>query len=240
MTRYQRYAIYVMPEGDLARFGADWLGWDAVAGAPARHPAMDGLPRPISEITATPRKYGLHATIKPPFRLAADSTLGSLMDDVARLCARLDPVTLEALVPARLGRFLALVPQGPTEALSALAAAVVTGLDRHRAPLTQADLDRRRAGSPLSPAQEALLTRWGYPYVLEEFRFHITLTGKLPRREAETVLDLLCPVLQPLLPVPFDINALCLMGEDTEGQFHQIHRYPLGAAASRSSTATSA
>ena len=33
--------------------------------------------------------------------------------------------------------------------------------------------------SGLTDRQEALLTQWGYPYVMEEFRFHITLTGAL-------------------------------------------------------------
>jgi putative phosphonate metabolism protein len=240
MTRFQRYAIYVMPEGGLARFGAGWLGWDALAGSAVDHPAVGGLPRPLSEITATPRKYGLHATIKPPFRLAEGANLAKLMDDLAALCERLEPVTLDGLALARLGGFLALVPEGPTDSLNAMAAKVVTSLDRHRAPPTEAELARRRAGGRLTPAQEANLAQWGYPYVQEEFRFHITLTGNLPREEAEAVATILTPHLSPLVPRPCMIDSLCLMGEDEAGMFHMIHRYPLGAAASRSNTATSA
>lgn len=238
MTRFQRYAIYVMPDGALARFGASWLGWDALAGRSVPHPDLN-LPRPLAEITATPRKYGLHGTIKPPFRLAADSTMAALMTDLAKLCESVTPVTLDRLTLARLGGFLALVPQGPTDALATLAEQAVTRLDRHRAPPNEAELERRRKAR-LTPAQEALLTRWGYPYVLEEFRFHITLTGNLPKAEAELVQQALTPQLAPLLPEPFTIGSLCLMGEDDAGMFHLVHRYPLGAAASRSSTATSA
>ncbi len=240
MTRFQRYAIYVMPEGALARFGAHWLGWDPLTGCAVDHAALDGLPRPLAEITATPRKYGLHATIKPPFRLADGANLAGLMADLAAVCDALDPVTLDALTLARLGGFLALVPEGRIDRLNALAAAVVTQLDRHRAPLTEAELARRRAGGRLTPPQEAHLAQWGYPFVLEEFRFHITLTGHLPRKEAEAVATLLTPHLAPLLQDPFVIASLCLMGEDEAGMFHLVHRYPLGAAASRSSTATSA
>lgn len=240
MTRFQRYAIYVMPDGPLADFGMAWLGWDARTGGPVDHPEVAGLPRPLSEITATPRKYGLHATIKPPFRLAAETTLAALMQDLANLCERTDPVTLDGLMLARLGSFLALVPAGDTTALDTLAAAAVTGLDRHRAPLTEADLTRHRAGKTLSPAQEDNLIRWGYPHVLDQFRFHITLTGSLARHEAEAVAETLSPHLIPHLPRPYAIDSLCLMGEDAEGLFHLIHRYPLGPAASRSSTATSA
>ena len=240
MTRFQRYAIYVMPEGALARFGAQWLGWDAQAGHAADHPQIAGLPRPLRDITATPRKYGLHATIKPPFRLAEGSPPAALMSDLAALCDRLEPVTLDGLTLARLGGFLALVPEGRTDSLNALAAKVVTQLDRHRAPLTEAELARRRAGGGLTPQQEANLAQWGYPYVLEEFRFHFTLTGNLSRAEAEAVAIALTPHLSPRVPRPSVIDSLCLMGEDEAGMFHLIHRYPFGAAASRSSTATSA
>lgn len=239
MRRFQRYAIYVMPQGPLGRFGASWLGWDANTGMAVPHPDLSALPRPLSEITATPRPYGLHATIKPPFRLAEGSRVSALMDDIARLCADHAPVTLNPLVLARLGRFLALVPQGPSDDLQALAAAAVTRLDRHRAPPSAAELARRRA-APLTPAQEDLLLRWGYPYVLEAFRFHITLTGKLPRAEADATLQTLQPHLGPLLDQAFVIDSLCLMGEDDNGMFHLIHRYPLGAGQGRSSTATSA
>jgi len=238
MTRFQRYAIYVMPDGALARFGASWLGWDALAGRSVPHPELAALPRAVAEITATPCKYGLHGTIKPPFRLAADSTMAALMTDLAKLCESVTPVKLDGLALARLGGFLALVPQGPTDALATLAGQAVTRLDRHRAAPDAAELERRRKAR-LTPAQEALLTRWGYPYVLEEFRFHITLTGRLPKAEAELVEQALTPQLAPLLQGPFTIGSLCLMGEDEAGMFHLIHRYPLGAAASRSSTATS-
>lgn len=66
--QFRRYGLYYTPRpGALAEFGAAWLGWDPVAGQSMAHPAIDGLPRDISEITASPRKYGLHGTIKPPF-----------------------------------------------------------------------------------------------------------------------------------------------------------------------------
>jgi len=228
-----------MPDGALARFGAGWLGWDALAGRAAEHPVITGLPRPLAEITATPRKYGLHATIKPPFRLADTTSLAALMTDIAALCDRLEPVMLDGLTLARLGGFLALVPDGQSAALHDLAASAVTRLDHHRARLTDSELARRRTAR-LTPAQEALLMQWGYPHVLDEFRFHITLTGRLPREEADTVAEALAPYLTPLLPRPYPVDSLCLMGEDDQGLFHLVHRYPLGSSVSRSSTATSA
>ncbi|MBL9059003.1 MAG: DUF1045 domain-containing protein [Mangrovicoccus sp.] len=224
---YHRYAIYVTPRpGPLAGFGAAWLGWDASAGTPCPHPLVPGLPRPVAEITAAPRRYSFHGTIKPPFRLAAGSEAGALAEALAAFCAGTAAVSMAGLGLVRLGRFLALAPVGETADLNALAAAVVAGFDAFRAAPDAAELDRRRA-QRLTMRQEALLQRWGYPHVMEEFRFHMTLTGPLPPAELAAVEAALAPVLAPLLPVPFRIDALSLLGEDGEGRFHLIARVPL-------------
>jgi len=49
-----------------------------------------------------------------------------------------------------------------------------------------AELPCRRQ-AVLSPAQDALLVRWGYPYVMEYFRFHCSLTGSLQGVTAQQV-----------------------------------------------------
>ena len=224
---FTRYAIYHMPApGPLAAFGAAWLGWDAVTGQPVPHPAIGDLPLSIDQITETPRKYGLHATIKPPFRLSHGTAEADLNSALAEFCASQPTVTLEGLELAQLGRFLALRPIGDETALNALAAATVRGLDAYRAPLTEGELTRRRA-APLSPEQDALLLQWGYPYVMEAFRFHITLTSKLPKAAARQTADILEPLLKPLLPQPYVIEDLCLVGEASDGRFHLIARHPL-------------
>lgn len=225
MKKYSRFAVYYAPEaGPLADFAAEWLGWDAARGCAAKPVALPGLPRPAAEITATPRRYGFHGTIKPPFRLA--TSLGALEADLAVLCADLAPVSLDGLALHRLGGFLALAPVGDTAPLADLAARVVKGLDRHRQPPTQAELDRRRA-NPLTPRQEANLAAWGYPYVMDDFRFHLTLSGKLSEPELDQTARALEPVLAPLLPRPFRVADLCLFGEDEDGMFHLLHRYAL-------------
>lgn len=229
MEEFRRFAIYYAPNGGLADFGAAWLGWDATRGRPVAQPSPPGLPRPLDQITEAPRRYGLHATIKPPFRLAPDATAAGLDRATAALCARLAPVRLPGLTLARLGGFLALVPQGDTGALSRLAAEAVTGLDKFRAPPTQAEIERRHPDR-LNPRQRAHLAAWGYPYVLDEFRFHITLTGDLPEAEAAAVRHVLAPLIGPHLPAPFDIDALCLFGEASDGRFHLVHSYPLTGA----------
>ncbi|AMY69403.1 DUF1045 domain-containing protein [Frigidibacter mobilis] len=227
MTDFQRYAIYWAPEpGPLAEFGAAWLGWDAAHGIDREHPALPGAPRPVAELTDTPRKYGFHGTLKPPFRLVDGASAAGLHGAVERLAASLAPVTLDGLALHRLGGFLALVPTGDTAALEALAAKAVQDLDPYRAALTPEALMRRQSAR-LTDAQKALLDRWGYPYVMQEFRFHLTLTGALPEDEARTLEGLLAPVVAPLLPQPFVIRDICLFGEAGDGRFHILHRYAL-------------
>jgi putative phosphonate metabolism protein len=227
MDGYRRYAIYVAPEpGPLARIGAEWLGWDAEAGAAVVQPEVAGLPRPLAELTARPQKYGFHGTIKPPFRLAAGTTPAELDAALAALCRGLAPVVLPGLRLERLGGFLALTPAGDAAALGRLAAEVVRGLDGFRAPNPPEEIARRRP-ERLTPRQRALLERWGYPYVMEEFRFHMTLTGDLPAAEAEAVAAVLGPLLAPALPRPFRIGSLCLFGEAADGRFRLMHRYTL-------------
>lgn len=225
---YRRYAIYAAPEGMLGGFGAAWLGWDAEAGAEVTHPEIDGLPRPVAELTETPRKYGFHGTLKPPFRLA-EGRSGSDLDAVlAAFAAERPPVGPIPLALTRIGPFLALTPRDPAPALDALAAATVRNLDRFRAPPAPEELSRRRAGG-LTPTQESLLARWGYPYVMEEFRFHLTLTGRLATKEAELTEAALAKPLTPLLEGAYRIDNLALFGEGDDGRFRLLRRHAMTA-----------
>lgn len=225
MADYRRYGLYVVPHGAFYRAGADWLGWDSVAGRAVAHPTVADLPGGAAAMTEKPRKYGFHGTLKPPFRLAEGTNETALRAATAALCRSQPPVTLPALTVRRLGGFVAVVPAAPSPALARLAAATVTGLDRFRAPLTDAEIARRRS-SHLSDRQERMLRQWGYPHVLEEFRFHLTLTGNLGAL-ADPVATLLADHFAPVLPAPLIIDSLCLMGEDDAGRFHLLDRYAL-------------
>lgn len=226
MPPYRRYAVfYTPPAGPLAAFGASWLGWDIAHGTTVDHPDLDDLD--IATITDVPRKYGLHGTIKPPFSLATGRTQRGLQDAMTALCSDLPPVILEGLDLTTLGRFLTLCPRGDISALNATAATIVEHLDRFRAPLADDNLNRRRKGN-LTPAQDENLRKWGYPYVMDTFRFHITLTGKLDKQTLIRVKSTIQPVLAPLLPAPFLIDSLTLVGQRPDDMFEEIQRYPLG------------
>ena len=227
MPTYTRFALYYAPEpGPIADFAAGWLGWDPATGAAKAHPDLPGLPRPIAAMTAEPRKYGFHATLKAPFRLAPGQSTAALAEAVERLAGILPPLHLQGIALTHLDGFLALTPMGATEALEAFAQTIVEALDRFRAPLARAELQRRLA-SPLTLRQRLLLDQWGYPYVSEQFRFHLTLTGRLPTVEAAQTAAVLSPLLAPLLPAPYALSSLGLFAEVDGGLFHILHRFGL-------------
>lgn len=225
---FHRYAVFwVPPAGSgLARFGAEWLGWDTEAGRPVPQPAL-ALPRPLEQITRTPHRYGFHGTLKPPFALAADTDATSLDRALAALAARLPRASAPGLMPStRLG-FLALVPTGPAPALDGLAAACMRHLDRFRAPPGAAELAQRRAAG-LTPRQEDNLTRWGYPHVLDDFRFHLTLSGRLQPGESEALIAAATARAGPHLDPELKLDDICLFGDPGAGrEFRLLRRYSL-------------
>jgi hypothetical protein len=145
---------------------------------------------------------------------------------VADLATRLAPAQCAGLDLMNLDGFLALVPRGGDSEIRALAAKVVAATNSLRAPLNDAEIARRRPES-LTARQKALLNIYGYPYVLEEFQFHLTLTGRLPELQSKAVAAVLDLQFAPVLPKPFVVEDLCLFGEDMVGRFHLLHRYAL-------------
>lgn len=178
-----RYAIYFAPPADSPfwRFGCAWLGRDPESGARPERPglpasaAADWSEETLAAVTASPANYGFHATLKPPFRLAAGRTLDELTAAAADFAAEQSPFVCPRVEPAELGRFIAFRLTSGMAPMQGLAEAAVRAFEDFRDPQTEAELAKRRAAG-LSDRQEALLQAWGYPYVFEEFRFHMTLT----------------------------------------------------------------
>ena len=187
-----RYAIYFVPGGEtpLYRFGTSVLGYDCRTGQ--KMPFIDGADTASwPGVVKEPKVYGFHATLKAPLRLAAGFNESDLAQAVSDFAAHHLAVAETPLALRALGSFIALVPAGDATGINALAADCVRAFDRFRAPLTSEDRARRLA-SPLSPRQIEHVERWGYPYVFEEFRFHMTLTGSLPLSDREQALQFLC------------------------------------------------
>lgn len=171
-----RVAVYYAPQPDDPLFAesATWLGRDPESGAPAPQPDIAG----IAEVTAEPRQYGFHATLKPPMRLRSGTSWDEVRDAAKELAAGIAPFALPPLAVANVHGFLALRETSPSQPLQALADLCVAGLDEFRAAATEAELARRRRAG-LSAAQQEMLRRWGYPYVFGTWFFHMTLTRRL-------------------------------------------------------------
>lgn len=208
-----RVAVYWAPELDdpLHAAGSAWLGRDAETAARVTQPAIPGL----AEITADPRGYGLHATLKPPFRLA--TSYQAFLADAVRWAAAMAPFTLPPLSVQDLKDFLALRETAPCPPLHAFADSAVAALDHHRAPATEEELARRRKAK-LTPRHEALLARWGYPYVMEEWQFHVTLTHRLPPEEAARIRPLAEAHFAGLVEQPRKVGTVCVFTQAAPGQ----------------------
>lgn len=228
-----RYAVYLAPPPDsfLWSFGSRVIGYDAATGGDAVPPDLSGFDAETwRDLTAEPRRYGFHGTLKAPFRLAEGRGEADLIGAVDQLAGGHHAFELAGLEVRALGSFIALVPAIPIPALAALAESAVTELDGLRAPLTPAEMARRRPEA-LSARQRDHLERYGYPYVFEDFRFHMTLTGPLKegaRSHAFNALTDACAVASAHLPV--DISDVCLFRQEgPDARFRIVHRAALGA-----------
>jgi putative phosphonate metabolism protein len=229
MDGYERYGIYFAPEAGspLAEFGAAWLGWDPEARADVPRLAVPGLPEPVEKLTEAPRRYGFHGTLKAPFRLSADRTTEEFDEAVAKLAQDLAPFDAPPLAPVAAG-FLSLRPTQPCEELDGLAETCLRELDAFRAPPDAKELQRRRAAG-LSAAQERNLRDWGYPYALDAFRFHLTLTGAFPAPVLEAALAALSQTLAAFIAGPMPVREICVFGDPGGGApFHLLRRHRLG------------
>lgn len=184
-----RYAIYFVAAADstLHRFGSSVLGYECYTGADLPRPTdLDLDDADWRALTEEPRRYGFHATLKAPFRLAPARREDELTAAVHAFAQAPREIARIAPELRLLTRFTAIVPRVPVAALDALAAACTTEFDQFRAPLSAQERARRNP-SRLSERQVSHLDRWGYPYVFEDFRFHMTLTGPLPAERRDDV-----------------------------------------------------
>jgi putative phosphonate metabolism protein len=193
MASYPRYAIYFVPApgSDLDRFGAELLGYDAFGGDDLPFPAR--ITQAVPEwhnLTRDPRQYGFHATLKAPFALAPGREEAELIAACETFAAAPRPIPVITAVVKAISGFIAVVPAKPSVNLNRLAADCVRDFDPFRAPLT-ADDRARRNPSALTPAQVDHLDRWGYPYVMDDFRFHMTLTARVGTERRDHLVALL-------------------------------------------------
>jgi putative phosphonate metabolism protein len=230
MAPYPRYAIYYAPPAGaaLAEFGASLLGYDAWTGKELAFPeqVVQFAPDWI-DVTGDPRKYGFHGTLKAPFALATGRSEDELLAACDTFAATARPVPIITPVVDAISGFIAVVSAEPVSELLRLASDCVTDFDGLRAPLTDGDRARRNPDA-LSPRQRDYLDRWGYPYVLEEFRFHMTLTGRLGTERRAPVLAMLRDRFAATRIERLAIDGIALFRQDdAASRFRIIAHWPL-------------
>jgi putative phosphonate metabolism protein len=233
MTNYPRYAIYYAPApgSDLDRFGARLLGYDAFNGGDL--PFADGIEQTVPdwrELTGDPRKYGFHATLKAPMPLAPDATEAELLAACESFAGTPRKIPVIHPVVDSISGFITVVAAEPSAELERLAADCTRDFDSFRAPLTPEDRARRNP-QQLTPRQRDYLDRWGYPYVMEDFRFHLTLTGRLDGERRAAIVPILQQRFAALGIATLAIDRIALFRQDdADSRFTIIGHYALTPA----------
>lgn len=215
-----RYAIYFTPAkiDALTRKASRWLGRDAFTGD------LHDDHSAFAETTAEPRRYGFHATLKAPFTLADNCSEDELLEALESFVRSRHAFDIPKVVIGNLGPFFALVPDETHEPLQNFAADVVTYFEPFRAPLSDADIARRRP-QDLSESQRRNLVDWGYPHVMDDFRFHMTLTGPVDISNRAHMSEVLNAEFSDFTNRSLPISGLGLFVEPARGQPFRVHTW---------------
>mgnify|MGYP001765532766 CR=1 FL=1 len=210
-----RYAIYLAPspETPLWRAASRVIGRDAVTGEALAFPDIAPCDATDwAEVTAEPRRYGFHGTLKAPFELAEGCSEAVLIEAAQGFAATRHGFSISDLSVSAMKSFVALTPDTRHTDLDGLAADCVVAFEPFRAPLTQAERARRVA-TLTDPRHIASVDRWGYPWVFEDFRFHMTLTGPLSENRSDSAVAGLAAFLGDVAR-PLAVDAICIFRQD--------------------------
>jgi putative phosphonate metabolism protein len=229
-----RYAIYFVPaaQSRLYRYGSSILGYDCYTGNAADFPdeSASGAVN-WNELTSEPRRYGFHATLKAPFRLLpshSEAQLANAVQNFARLGHAVHSFTPTVRI---VSGFYAVVPRQPVAAIDALAASCTTIFDAYRAPMTPQERARRIA-LKLNDEQIRNLDRWGNPYVLSQYQFHMTLTGKIASGRRKAILAILQKSLHRMgVERTVEVDRLALVKQEApDAAFRVVTDAAIGAS----------
>lgn len=224
-----RYAIYYTPDPSslLWKLGCRWLGRDSLTQKNIKQDHFPGVnPDRLYELTRIPRRYGLHATLKAPFRLKSKYNKDNLIHALKKFATGLRPFSTPPMVLRRINGFYCLCPENRSTQIDALAANCVTTFDKYRAPLTRLELARRHAAI-LTESERQNLSDYGYPYVMEQFRFHITLTSRIAdASEKKLTHAALSDIFAKIIGKTTLMDSISLCIEPSQGEpFYCVERF---------------
>jgi putative phosphonate metabolism protein len=228
----QRYAVYFAPDAGsaLEDFGHRWFGRNGASRPTDGPPAIPQVrPERVRALIEGPRRYGFHGTLKPPFELNPASSESALLE-AARIFARsLSPIEIPPLELAVIGKFIALTPVTSSAPLELLAAKCVRAFEGFRVPLTEEQAAYYQRNK-LTVHQDQMLEHWGYPYVMEEFRFHISLTERIDDiAERNAIMQVATALAKPVVGKSILVRDIVVFGQKgRKDPMVAIERIPFG------------
>lgn len=155
--------------------------------------------------------------------------MDSLLNAACVFARTLAPIDIPPLELAIIGKFIALTPTTQSAALDKLSAACVRAFEAFRVPLSDEQLENYKQNR-LTVHQEQMLEHWGYPYVMEEFRFHISVTDRIDDpTERDDVMTALETLAASVLGNPIVVRDFTVFGQaGIDEPMVAIERIPFG------------
>ena len=236
MTNYKRVAIYFLPKknSSLENFGKNLLGRDI------NKKKKISLTRrqkyfisrgftffdELKDYCEQPAKYGFHATLKAPFRLKRNVKTKNFYDVISHIAAQHSRFKIQGLKIVYSKKFTFITSRKPNKLLINLENDLVKHLDTFRAELNKKEIKKRIPDS-LTFKQNKYLKEWGYPFVFDQFKFHMTLmnqnNNKLSNKQKLELEKLIYKISNNVI----EFNEISLLGENKNGHFEEIKRFKL-------------
>ena len=236
MKKYSRYAIYYAPpkESSLEEFGRYWFGWDPLNAKLINNKhRINYLNRfgiknliNIDKNVLIPKKYGFHGTLIPPFKLNKNYSTNTLFKKTEEIAKKFKKFKFYKFKLKKINNFYAFVQNKKNNNINKLSNRLVRELFKFRSPLTKKEIDRRNP-SKLSKLQLSILYKWGYPYLMSEFNFHMTLASEVTGNKLYSELKKIEKNKEIILNEINNFDKIYIFGENQKGMFENLENFSL-------------
>ena len=236
MKKYSRYAIYYAPpkESSLEEFGRYWFGWDPLNAKlinnKQRINYLNGFGiknlKNIDKNVLIAKKYGFHGTLIPPFKLNKNYSTNTLFKKTEEIAKKLKKFKFYKFKLKKINNFYAFVQNKKNNNINKLSNRLVRELFKFRSPLTKKEIDRRNP-SKLSKLQLNILYKWGYPYLMSEFNFHMTLASEVTGNKLYLELKKIERNKEIILNEINNFDKIYIFGENQKGMFENLENFSL-------------
>jgi len=231
MKKYSRYAIYYAPpkESNLEEFGRYWFGWDPINAKSINNKQrinyLNGFGiknlKNIDKNVLIAKKYGFHGTLIPPFKLNKNYSTNTLFKKTEEIAKKLKKFKFYKFKLKKINNFYAFVQNKKNNNINKLSNRLVRELFKFRSPLTKKEIDRRNP-SKLSKLQLNILYKWGYPYLMSEFNFHMTLASEVTGNKLYLELKKIERNKEIILNEINNFDKIYIFGENQKGMFENL------------------